>query len=530
MASFAELRNLVRFATGYPSFLRERLSLEQARATLRERLRQRPENLLRWVKRAVFERPGGVYRALFDHAGCEYGDLERSVRADGPEAALAALRQAGVWVAYEEFKGRRAVVRGGREIPTGPGAFDNPFVGPSLQRTTGGSSGRATRVMVDLDYFRDRAPNLAVADHAQGLDGVPWAMWFGGLPDCGPNVVLSQLPYDSLPERWFDPIGDGAVRGAWRLDLGNRLVVHGARAFGRPVPVPEPVPLAEALTVARWAESTVARAGRAVLRCYVSLAMRVSSAALEHGIDLRGVVICGGGEPPTEGKVREIERCGARFQPNYYFAEAGPVAAGCLAPMGPNDLHLFEDRLAVVQCPREAGGVTVDAFLFTGLLPSAPKLLFNVESDDYGVLETRACGCGLEREGFARHVRDVRSFGKLTSHGMTVVAGELSRVLEEVLPARFAASAVDFQLVEVEEPGAATRLRFVVSPRVAASDAALSEALFAALSQGTAAADFARAIWSQAGTVQVVRAEPEVTAMGKTRPLHLKARGPLEVS
>ncbi len=61
----------------------------------------------------------------------------------------------------------------------------------------------------------------------------------------------------------------------------------------------------------------------------------------------------------------------------------------------------FKDRLALIQRSRAVPGtdVTVDAFLFTTLSPAAPKLLLNVESDDYGIVERRSCGCEFERRG-----------------------------------------------------------------------------------------------------------------------------------
>jgi hypothetical protein len=166
----------------------------------------------------------------------------------------------------------------------------------------------------------------------------------------------------------------------------------------------------------------------------------------------------------------------------------------------------------------------VDAFLFTTLLPSAPKLLLNVESDDYGVVEERRCGCGLEAEGYGRHVRDIRSFGKLTSDGMTLIGSEALRVLEDVLPSRFAASPLDFQLIEAEDDDALTRLLLVVSPRVAADDDEIVSAMLDGLAQGPPAADLARAIWRQAGTVRVIRREPSATVVGKSQPLGLRSR------
>jgi hypothetical protein len=524
MVRLGEVRNLLSFALRYPGFLRRRVTVAQARSEIRHRLAHRGDNLLRWVRRAVYDRPASPYRALLHLAGCAWDDLERDVRKDGVEATLLALRRAGVYVSYEEFKGRQPIVRHGREIPTGPGAFDNPFRGAALERTTGGSTGNPTRVMVDLDYFSSRAANLAVVDDVHGVLDTPWGLWFGVLPDCGPNVVLSRLPYAPPPERWFTPVASGELRRSWRMRLGNAVVVRGARWSGRPIPAPEPVPLEGAGTIARWMWETVRRRGRCLLKTYVSLAMRVSRAAMEQGLSLQGAVFTGGGEPPTEAKVRAIERSGATFLPTYFFAEGGPVGAACRAAKGVNDLHLLEDRLALVPFPRPMGATSVDAFLFTTLLPSAPKLLLNVESDDYGVVEERRCGCGLEAEGYGRHVRDIRSFGKLTSDGMTLIGSEALRVLEDVLPSRFAASPLDFQLIEAEDADALTRLLLVVSPRVAADDDEIVSAMLDGLAQGPPAADLARAIWRQAGTVRVIRREPSATVVGKSRPLGLRSR------
>ena len=64
-----------------------------------------------------------------------------------------------------------------------------------------------------------------------------------------------------------------------------------------------------------------------------------------------------------------------------------------------------QDGLALIQFTQRVPGSenTVDAFNFTSLLPTAPKLLLNVEIDDYGLIETRSCGCPLESYGFTEH-------------------------------------------------------------------------------------------------------------------------------
>jgi hypothetical protein len=167
----------------------------------------------------------------------------------------------------------------------------------------------------------------------------------------------------------------------------------------------------------------------------------------------------------------------------------------------------------------------VSAFHFTTLLPTAPKILLNVEIDDYGTVEKRACGCALDDVGFGMHVRDIRSFRKLKGEGVTVPGSEMVRILEEVLPARFGGGPLDYQLVEEEETGGLTRLSLLVSPTIAIADeAAVISTVLEALGRGSVAAAQARVIWDQAGTLRVKRMEPIPTARGKLMPLHLDAR------
>ena len=77
----------VRFALGFPAYLRFRVSLDEARAEIRSRLARREENFLAWVGKAIFGCPKSPYRALFAHAGCEPGDLAARVNAVTPVLA-----------------------------------------------------------------------------------------------------------------------------------------------------------------------------------------------------------------------------------------------------------------------------------------------------------------------------------------------------------------------------------------------------------------------------------------------------------
>jgi hypothetical protein len=149
--------------------------------------------------------------------------------------------------------------------------------------------------------------------------------------------------------------------------------------------------------------------------------------------------------------------------------------------------------------------------------------MLNVESDDYGVIERRSCGCPLESYGFTEHVRHIRSFRKLTGEGVTLVGSEMTRILEEMLPARFGGSPLDYQLLEEEDEAGFTRLSLLVSPKIRIEDEKeVIEVVLEALGRGSVAADMARAIWSQAKTLRVKRMEPIWTAQGKLMPLHMK--------
>src|ERR1051326_7185463 len=247
-----------------------------------------------------------------------------------------------------------------------------------------------------------------------------------------------------------------------------------------------------------------------------------AAAAAEMGADLAGAVFEIGGEPPTEAKVRAITATGARCYPTYHFGECGRVGMGCAHPLDANDVHFFKDGLAIIDYNRRVPGfeIDVDAFCFTSLLPSTPKIMLNVELDDYGVIETRSCGCPLEAYGYTQHIREIRSFRKLTGEGVTLVGSEMLSILEEVLPARFGGSPLDYQLLEEEDERGFTKLSLVVSPRIAPSDeAAVIDAVLNALGPNAVEDSLTRVTWRKAEIFRVKRMEPIRTARGKLMPL-----------
>jgi hypothetical protein len=525
MGILANLAMYTRFAWGLRGFLHHTITLEEAQSAVRERLAKRETNFLRLVDKGIFGYPRSPYLPLLKLAQVELGDIQNMVRDTGLEDTLRTLQEAGVYVTFEEFRGREPIVRGGKVIPVHAHDFDNPYLKRYYYTESGGTSGGAARIPIDWESIAARAPQLMLARDAHGLLDAPMAVWRGILPDnSGINSILHASRYGQVPQRWFSPIASRDLRPSLRYRLATLYIVAVGRLSGVPIPRPELVSLERADAVARWVADTLAVHGTCLLGCHVSLALRVALAAREQGLNLTGATFMGGGEPPTPTKVREITRTGACWVSTYFFAEAGAVGMGCARPADPSDVHLMKDTLALIQSPRQVPGtnMTVDLFLFTSLLLEAPKLLLNVESDDYGVIEDRRCGCPLDACGFTQHLRHIHSLRKLTGEGVTLVGGEMIHILEEVLPARIGGSPLDYQLLEEEDEQGFTRLNLLVHPRIEINDdAEVIEVILKALEESSVSADAARAIWQQAKTLQIQRRAPIATARGKLMPLHL---------
>jgi hypothetical protein len=143
-----------------------------------------------------------------------------------------------------------------------------------------------------------------------------------------------------------------------------------------------------------------------------------------------------------------------------------------------------------------------------------------VESDDYGVLQDRSCGCPLEKLGFTRHLHTIRSYAKLTSAGVTFLGTELLSLVEEILPSRFGGAPTDYQFVEEEEAGV-PRVSIVVSPHLGNIDEqTLIEAVFERLAACPGGPQMA-GVWRDREMLRVSRREPYRTGAFKIQPLHI---------
>lgn len=523
----SELVAFARFLAGVPRLVRRRMTIAEAMAIVQDRLRNRERNFLAVVERSVYARPGSPYRVLLESAGCTLDDLRGLVAREGLEATLQRLRNDGVYVSFEEFKGLKPIVRGSLTIHTSPADFDNPTAERYYTTTTGGSTGTGRRVQLDLQHIEALLPGRMVVRHVQRVSGIPAASWGDLPPGGGLKGVLLQAASGEEARDWFCARMGGQGGSPLRFRVATFATLSVARLAGAKVSWPKHLPFDQAVVLARWAHDKVQRFGACTIHASVSRILRIAVAAQEHHIDLTGTVLRGGGEPPTPAKVAQIVASGATFRSSYAFSEVGTVGSCCINATGPNDQHFMRDHLAMIQAPRLVPGfdIEVPAFCFTGLLDSAPKLLLNVESDDYGTVDTKSCGCEWERLGFPTHLRDIRSFRKLTGEGVTLVGSDMEKILDEVLPARYGGSALDYQFAEEEDERGFTRLILRIAPSIALGDERdVVEFVLNALDRLGSNGSVVQYTWRKADALRIRREAPTMTGRGKLMPLDIRKK------
>ena len=357
----------------------------------------------------VYENPGSPYRRLLDWAGCDYGDLERSVAARGVDGALEELRDAGVRLTLEEFKGIRPITRSGLTLEPEEADFDNPVAtSGGFEATTSGSRAAAARVMYNWGSLSEQSAHELLLAWHHGVVDDPLALWYPVLPGvAGVHNLLINLKFGRPPARWFsqvDPAG---------LTLLHRISIQGIRWGGRVaglfVPRPEFADLSHADRVLDWMSSVHGSGRASAVRTFVSSAIRLAERARQRGLNLSGAVIFTGGEPLTETRRRFIELVGWRAVPRYAAAEAGVLGAGCAARTASDDMHLYTDRVAVIggASVREDGDAT--PLLITTLSLHTGKVLLEHRSGDSGRLSMRPCGCVFGELGLNQRVSEVEA-------------------------------------------------------------------------------------------------------------------------
>jgi hypothetical protein len=432
------------------------------------------------------------------------------------EGALAVLFREGVYLTVDEFKGRRPVVRSGNTIEVNPQRVRNARMRPDIFASTSGSRGARTVTGFDLRFVRDCAINACLFLDARG--GADWvkADWEG--PGGGATFRLLKFSSFGAPvAAWFTRNPRGSLRQP--NELNAEFVRLGGRLAGVPFPRSEWVPHESPLPIAQWMNG-VLRSGRTPhLYGFVSSVVRLCQAAVEAGIALGDAEFTLIGEPVTAARLATVRQSGANGVPRYGSIEAGPIGYGCLQPEAPDEVHLLQDRVALIQAGTDhTSGMPPDAMLLTLLDPSAPFIFLNVSMGDQAEFVRRACGCPLEEWSRGPHLHTILSYEKLTAAGMTLLDTDIVRVLEEMLPARFGGVPTHYQLLEEEGADGQPRLALVVHPVVGVLD---DGEVIRAFRSGL---DASGGVWDTPGFLRVERRPPIATASGKILHLHLWRR------
>lgn len=511
-----ETAMVARLTRDLPGWLRDTRTPEDARARLRQRLLTREQRFPILVERAVYDNPRSPYLQLLRHAGCERGDFKALIAREGIEGGLRILADRGVYVTFDEFKGRREAVRGSARFTFEQQDFNSPLVKPHYVTYTSGTGGRPGVVMRSLPFLDELACDNGANFDAHGLSNGRRLFWMT-------NPITQMLITMKLRGEmvgWLHPVDplprQGRVAGAALALLG--------RPFGHRLPRPRFLDAGRPDRMAALLHRRP-RDGRPLIVSTVpSAAVRVAMAAQEASIDLAGVTFHLTGEPLTAARHQHITRSGARVYASYAAIELSAIAYSCAAAETADDLHLLTNRVAVVERERSltADGPTVSALLISTITEHAPKICLNTELGDHARVERRACGCAHGELGLTTHLSEIRSFEKLSSEGVSFARSNLVQILEEVLPARFGGTSLDYQLVEEEAPDSSTRLVLRVSPAAGPIDQdAIRTAFLAELGRGGITDRHQAELLRRVGSVVIERRPPLPTAAGKVLPFNL---------
>lgn len=524
---YSDIGVYLRFAYGFGRYLGTKIALSQTRSIIQKRLALRQENFLNIVKKGVFEYKKSPYLPLFQLARIDSRDFEKIVLKEGVEGALKTLNEEGVYFSVPEFKGQQPTIRRGKEFFFKERDFDNPYTLACYQRQSGATRSAGTRIMVDFDYLTDEAVHKGFLTDIWGLKDLPHiilrpAVTYG----IGMLFLLSTAKFGVHPERWFSFFDDKSLPVSLRTRLGVGYMLNVSRFYGVRFPKPEFVDMKNIFWVVEFIHGLAQKSGGCSISSNVSQAVRLCLAAREKGIDLSGVFFQGCGEPLTATKKKEIEAAGAKMIMHYGFSEIGACGSLCKNAQEPDDLHFFKDACAMILSEKNVMDTTINAFLMTSLFPSSPKILINVESGDYGCLETRSCGCPYEELGLTDHIYNIRSFEKLTGEGMTFYGSAAQRIIEDILPNRFGGNVLDYQFVEEEDEKAITRLVVYIDPKVGPVDeAALARTILDELKKKNDSNRLMAQVWQKSQTISVRRQKPMATKAGKVFPLHILKGG-----
>lgn len=509
-------RRAIGVARGLRRITAEPVVIDEARRTVAEEVAHRADRFLASLDALVWPYPQSPAGLLLAAAGVEDGDLRALLHEHGLLGGLEHLRDLGVYVAYEEAQGRQPVVRGSTRFDIDPASFFNPIVPADYLATTGGSRSKGTPVELSFRWQRRQGAQRAIQHDMAGTPGAPTAVWLPVFPSAaGFGAVMKQAAGGNRPERWFSQIPVDLSGIESHKQLANRAI-PALNALARTgLPSPEHVPSSDPEPVVRWMVDAVERSGAAAIAGYATSITAAARWATEHGVRLDGVVAFPASEPVTSGKLAAMRASGMEALPAYAFVPEGTMAIGCPS-FGDEEYHVWDQDLAVVTRRRDRGdGTEVDALCWTSLAIEAPRVLLNVENDDFGRLEHDVdCGCPLGELGLRTRLSDIRGMSKVVAAGISIDGSTFDHLCEELLPARIGGGPGDYQFVEDDTHGS-TVIQLRIRPTVGIIDIDAALRIVRAEIERDEFGVLASSVWGDDGHVRVVRTEPIVTRAGK---------------
>ena len=161
-SDLVNVKRTLGLAAALPRFFRERITLRQAEEGLKRLLESRVDRFLELARTQIYESPGSPYLRLLKHAGCEFSDLESSIKRHGFEQTLAKLAGEGVYLTSDEFKAKTEVIRGGMSFRVSAKDFDRPNSSAGFTMQSSGTSNQPTSTFHTLEWQTLRAMTEAV--------------------------------------------------------------------------------------------------------------------------------------------------------------------------------------------------------------------------------------------------------------------------------------------------------------------------------------------------------------------------------
>jgi hypothetical protein len=509
-------RRGVSVARGLHWLVTHPVSVGEAEQIVVDEIDRRGRRLVDSIERLAWPFAESPTRRLLVAAGLEPADVAALVTDQGIVGALEHLRDLGVYVSYEEYQGKVPARRGSSTFEFSPPDFFNPVTKADYLATTGGSRSQGAPVELSFAWQRRQGVQRSIQLDQAGVRGSPTATWLPVFPSAaGFGAVMKLTAGGNRPERWFSQIPTDMAGISNQKMVANRFL-PALNALARTgLPSPEYVPTSHPEPVVTWLADAVRRHGSAAITGYASSLTAAARWATDHVVDLAGVVAFPSSEPVTAGKLEAMRSSGMTPYPTYAFVPEGTVALTCEF-CEDEEYHLWDHEIGVITRRRSRGdGTDVDAFLLTSLADEAPRVLLNVENDDYGVVRHDVdCACHIARLGARTRISHIRGISKVVAAGISLDGETFDRMVEVDLPERLGGGAGDYQFVEREElSGTTVTLR--VNPDIDASDEQCREAV-GGLLRGTDNGVLADAVWARNGGLRIERSTPIITRAGKT--------------